>query len=83
VYKTGLKDSYVFSVSHTSGGRLRLQEAAAQAAAKQTGEATVAPVQGLSIEDAIRKELGIRLEKQPLPLPFLILDHIDQTPTEN
>jgi uncharacterized protein (TIGR03435 family) len=83
VDKTGLKDSYVFSVSHTSGGRLRLQEAAAQAAAKQTGEATVAPVQGLSIEDAIRKELGIRLEKQPLPLPFLILDHIDQTPTEN
>jgi len=25
----------------------------------------------------------VRLEKQPLPLPFLILDHIDETPTEN
>ena len=83
VDKTGLTDSYNFSVSYTSAGRLRLQEAAAQAAAKQAGEATAAPVEGLGIEDALRKELGVRLEKQPLPLPFLILDHIDQTPTEN
>jgi uncharacterized protein (TIGR03435 family) len=83
VDKTGLTDSYVFSVSYTSTGRLRLQEAAAQAAAKQAGEATAGPVEGLGIEDAVRKELGVRLEKQPLPLPFLILDHIDKTPTDN
>jgi uncharacterized protein (TIGR03435 family) len=31
----------------------------------------------------VRKELGIRLEMQRLPLPFLILDHIDETPTDN
>jgi len=83
VDKTGLKDSYNFSVSYTSVGRLRLQLAAAQAAAKQAGEATAGPVEGLGIEDAVRKQLGLRLEKQPLPLPFLILDHIDQMPTEN
>ena len=83
VDKTGLTDSYVFSLSYTGAGRLRLQEAAAHAAAKQAGEATVGPVEGLAIEDAVRKELGVRLEKQPLPLPFLILDHIDETPTEN
>jgi uncharacterized protein (TIGR03435 family) len=83
VDKTGLTGSYDFSLSYTGGGRLRLQEAAAQAAARQAGEATAAPVEGLAIDDAVRKELGVRLEKQPLPLPFLILDHIDQTPTEN
>ena len=83
VDKTGLADGYDFSVSYTSAGRLRLQEAAAQAAAKQAGEATAGPVEGLAIDDALRKELGVRLEKQPLPLPFLILDHIDETPTEN
>jgi uncharacterized protein (TIGR03435 family) len=75
--------SYDFSLSYTGASRLRLQEAAAQAAARQAGEATAAPVEGLGIEDAVRKELGLRLEKQPLPLPFLILDHIDRTPTEN
>jgi uncharacterized protein (TIGR03435 family) len=83
VDKTGMKDGYNFSLSYTTGSRLRLQEAAAQAAAKQAGQATADPVEGLGIDDAIRKELGVRLEKQPLPLPFLILDHIDQTPTEN
>jgi uncharacterized protein (TIGR03435 family) len=83
VDKTGLTDSYVFSVSYTGAGRLRLQEAAGQAAARQAGDATAGPVEGLAIDDAMRKELGVRLEKQPLPLPFLILDHIDKTPTEN
>ena len=83
VDKTGLAGSYDFSVSYTGASRLRLQEAAAQAAAKQAGEATAGPVEGLAIDDAVRKELGIRLEMQPLPLPFLILDHIEKTPTEN
>jgi len=83
VDKTGLTGSYDFSLSYTGAGRLRLQESAAQAAAKQAGEATAGPVEGLGIEDAVRKELGVRLETQPLPLPFLVLDHIDKTPTEN
>jgi uncharacterized protein (TIGR03435 family) len=83
VDKTGLTGSYDFSLSYTGASRLRLQVAAAEAAAKQAGEATAGPVEGLGIEDAVRKELGVRLEKQPLPLPFLILDHIDKTPTEN
>lgn len=83
VDKTGLTGSYDFSLSYTGASRLRLQQTAALAAAKQAGEATPGPVEGLAIDDAIRKELGVRLEKQPLPLPFLILDHIDETPTEN
>jgi uncharacterized protein (TIGR03435 family) len=83
VDKTGLTGSYNFSLSYTGASRLRLQEAAAQAAAKQAGEATAAPVQGLAIEDAVRKELGLKLEKQPGAYPALILDHIEQTPTEN
>jgi len=83
VDKTGLTGSYDFSLSYTGASRLRLQEAAALKAAKLAGEATPGPVEGLGIEDAVRKELGVRLEMQPLPLPFLILDHIDHTPTEN
>jgi uncharacterized protein (TIGR03435 family) len=83
VDKTGLTDGYDFSLSYTTGSRLRLQEAAALKAAKLAGEATPGPVEGLGIEDAVRKELGVKLEMQPLPLPFLILDHVDKTPTEN
>jgi len=83
VDKTGLTDGYDFSLSYTTGSRLRVQEAAAQKAAAQAADAIAVPVEGLGIDDAIRKELGVRLEMQPLLLPFLILDHIDQTPTEN
>jgi uncharacterized protein (TIGR03435 family) len=83
VDKTSLTDGYDFSVSYTTGSRLRVQEAAAQKAAAQAADAIAGPVEGLGIDDAIRKELGVRLEMQPLPLPFLILDHIDQTPTDN
>jgi uncharacterized protein (TIGR03435 family) len=83
VDKSRLTNAYAFSVYYTGGSRLRMQEAAAQAAAKQAGQATADPVEGLGIEDAVRKELGVRLEMQRLPLPFLVLDHVEQTPTEN
>jgi uncharacterized protein (TIGR03435 family) len=81
--KTGLTGSYDFTVFFTSGRTLRAQTAAAAAEAKQSGDATPAPVAGLGLEDAFRKELGLRLEKQPLTLPSLVLDHFEQTPTEN
>ena len=57
--------------------------AAADAAAKQAEDAASAPTGGLSVVDAFRKELGLRLERQPGTYPALILDHIEQTPTEN
>ena len=81
--KSGLAGSYDFTVFFTSGRTLRVQTAAAVAEAKQAGDATSAPVAGLSLEDAFRKQLGLRLEKQPLTLPALVLDHFEQTPTEN
>ena len=42
-----------------------------------------APAGGLSVLDAFRKEFELRLEKQPGTYPALILDHIEQTPTDN
>ena len=81
--KTGLAGSYDFTVFFTSARMIRTQTSAAEAEAKQAGDATAAPVAGLGLQDAFRKELGLRLEKQPLTLPALVLDHFDQTPTEN
>jgi len=81
--KTGLAGSYDFTFYYTSGRKLRADATAADAAAKQAGDATAAPSGGLSVEDAFRKELGLQLVRQPGPYPTLILDHIDQTPTDN
>jgi uncharacterized protein (TIGR03435 family) len=81
--KTGLAGSYDFTLFYTVARTLRAQTAAAAAEAKQAGEATPAPVAGLSLEDAFRKQLGLRLKKQPLTLPSLVLDHFEPTPTAN
>ena len=81
--KTGLAGSYNFTVFFTAGRTLRAETAAAAAEAKQAGDATPAPVVGLSMEDAFRKELGLRLEKKPLILPSLVLDHFEKIPTDN
>jgi uncharacterized protein (TIGR03435 family) len=81
--KTGLAGSYAFTVFYTTNRTLRGQIGTAATEAKQAGDAAPAPVAGLGLEDAIRKQLGLRLEKQPLTLPALVLDHFEQTPTEN
>jgi len=81
--KTGLAGSYDFTLFFTSARKLRADTAAAAEAAKQAGDATSTPVGGESIEDAFRKQLGLRLERQTQTFPALVLDHIEQTPTEN
>jgi uncharacterized protein (TIGR03435 family) len=80
--KTGLAGSYDFTVYYTSTPKLLTETAAAADAAKEGGEAAT-PVEGISIEDAFRKQLGLRLEKQPTTGAALMLDHIEQTPTAN
>jgi uncharacterized protein (TIGR03435 family) len=33
--------------------------------------------------DAVSKELGLKLEKQRRPEPVLVIDHIEEKPTDN
>jgi uncharacterized protein (TIGR03435 family) len=80
--KTGLAGSYDFTLVYTSTPKLQTETDAAAAAAKEAGEVAT-PVLGVSIEDAFRKQLGLRLEKQPTTGAALVLDHIEQTPTPN
>lgn len=81
--RTGLTGSYTFTVFFTTSRTLRARTVTAESGAEQAGEATESPVDGRSLEDAFRKELGLRLKKRPVTMPALILDHFDQTPTEN
>jgi uncharacterized protein (TIGR03435 family) len=81
--KTGLAGSYDFTLIYTTTRKLRVDTKAAADAAQQAGNAAVEPVAGVSLEDAVKKQLGIRLERQPLTLPALVLDHIEENPTDN
>ena len=41
------------------------------------------PNGAVTIFTAVNKQLGLKLEKQKRSLPVLVIDHIDETPTEN
>jgi uncharacterized protein (TIGR03435 family) len=41
------------------------------------------PTDGLTLFEAVEKQLGLKLEKQKRTLPVMVIDHIEQKPTEN
>jgi uncharacterized protein (TIGR03435 family) len=41
------------------------------------------PTGALSLQDAVRRQLGIRLEDTKLPTPVLVIDSISETPKDN
>jgi uncharacterized protein (TIGR03435 family) len=43
----------------------------------------VDPTGALPLPDAVRRQLGIRLEETKRPLPVLVIDSISETPTDN
>jgi len=72
---TGLKGSYDFTLSFSSADRIL----------PATGDAANSsdPNGALSVFDAVNKQLGLKLEKAKRPYPVLVIDHIEETPTEN
>src|SRR5581483_10521475 len=48
------------------------------------GEGSAAePTGGLPFTEALSRQLGLKLEQQKRPGPVLVIDHIEQKPTEN
>lgn len=41
------------------------------------------PSGGLLLPDAINKQLGLKMELRKRPLPVLVIDHVEEMPTEN
>ncbi len=78
---TGLKGSYNFTLSFSSadhfapgGGGPPPSDDAPQAAD---------PSGAISLFDAVKNELGLKLEKQKRSVPVLVIDHIEEHPTPN
>ncbi len=75
---TGIEGSYDFTLSFSSAGQLQSGGAA-------PGDLPGAsePSGGLSLFDAINRQLGLKVVKQRRPVPVLVIDHIEEKPTEN
>ena len=78
---TGLEGGWDFTFYFSAigqlqgGGDRRGGEGATEGASDPTG--------ALSLLDALPKQLGLKLEMQKRPLPVLVIDHIEQKPTDN
>jgi len=78
---TGIKGSWDFTLSFSSADLVK-GSAAGSGDASATGTASE-PNGALSFFDAVNKELGLKLEKEKRPVPVLVIDHIEEKPTEN
>jgi uncharacterized protein (TIGR03435 family) len=78
---TGIAGRWDFTLSFTPTGDRRNPGGAAA----QPGEGTTAPDPSgaMSIFEAINKQLGLKLELHKRRLPVLVIDHIEEKPTEN
>jgi uncharacterized protein (TIGR03435 family) len=78
---TQIKGSWDFTLSFSSAD---LTKGGGASAGPPSGQsATSDPSGALSLFDAVSKQLGLKLEKQRRPAPVLVIDHIEETPTEN
>jgi uncharacterized protein (TIGR03435 family) len=85
---TQIKGSWDFTLSFSSAN---LTQAAggggagppSGASAPSSTSATSDPNGALTLFDAVSKQLGLKLEKQRRPAPVLVIDHIQEKPTEN
>jgi uncharacterized protein (TIGR03435 family) len=76
---TRIEGAYDFTLSFSSTG-----VSPAQAAMGAVAGQPVAPdPDGLTIFEALEKQLGLKLEKRNIPMPVVVLDHIEEKPTEN
>jgi len=80
VDKTGLQGGYDFTLNFSpfeqvQGARPELGAANAGVALDPTG--------ALSLMDAVRRQLGIRLQETKRPVPVLVIDAISEVPLDN
>jgi uncharacterized protein (TIGR03435 family) len=76
--KTGLTDAYDFTLSFSNFG---IEREGLQRQNQPGGAAD--PLGTLSLYEAISKQLGLKLELEKRPTPVLVIDRVEQKPTEN
>jgi uncharacterized protein (TIGR03435 family) len=77
---TGLEGGYDFLMGWTPRGILEAP-VKPDAAGGTTGTAAD-PNGGLSVFDAMEKELGLKLVKQKKTIPVIVVDHVDEKPVQ-
>jgi uncharacterized protein (TIGR03435 family) len=82
---TGLEGAYDFTLSFTPIGLLMGGRGRGGDAGPPAGGAPAAsdPTGGLSLFDAVNKQVGLKLEMHKRTMPVLVIDHVEEKPTDN
>jgi uncharacterized protein (TIGR03435 family) len=86
--KTGIEGSFDFTLSFSGAGIIqgggRGEGGGRGGDAPQAGQPNASdPSGGISLMDAINKELGVKLEEVKRPVRVLVVDHVNRTPSDN
>jgi uncharacterized protein (TIGR03435 family) len=79
--QTGLTDAYDFSLSWSAVGIFRGGGVPGGQAAGAAGASE--PNGAISLMEAVSRQLGLKMEMQKHPLPVLVVDHLEEKPTDN
>ena len=84
VDETGLEGSYDFTISFSPRSLLKSSGEKDAPGEGTDGLATASDPNGaISFFDAIRQQLGLKLEMRKRPMPVLVIDHIEEEPKGN
>jgi uncharacterized protein (TIGR03435 family) len=80
-----LKGSYNFTLSFSGIGQMSGGGGGGGggAAPAESAQQASDPNGAVSLFDAIKNELGVKLEKVTRPAPVFVIDHIEEQPTAN
>ncbi len=78
VDETGLTDGYDFTLSFSPSNSSNIGYSVPSPASPASSD----PNGATSLPDAIRRQIGLKLETKKLPAPVLVIDHIDEKPTD-
>ncbi len=77
---TGLDGGWDFLIGWTPKGMLQKPQAANPNAPGALPEAS--DPDGISVFEAVEKELGLKLVKQKRSIPVIVMDHVSERPVE-
>ncbi|MBV8844925.1 MAG: TIGR03435 family protein [Bryobacterales bacterium] len=80
---TGLTDAYDFTLSFSGINLFRNGGIPGRPPAAADGNSPSDPNGAVSLPDAIGKQLGLKLDLKKRPMQVLVIDHIDEKPTDN
>jgi uncharacterized protein (TIGR03435 family) len=81
--KTSLEGAYDFTLTFSPIGVLNAGRGRGGDAGAAAGPEASDPTGALSLYDAINRQLGLKLEMRKRPMPVLVIDSMQEKPTDN